>query len=102
MRKVERLKSEAREAAHKRGHQLKPFLRDPLKDTSRKVYSTVCLNCEMGVVVNDRPAPNDIDISGEAVALNCKRDVSKLRTSCVLCGNEMEGKRRCPDRKSVV
>jgi len=41
----------------------------------------------MEVCVNDKPAPNDIDISGEAVALNCKHNYqididNKVTTSC--------------------
>lgn len=31
-----------------------------------------CKNCGKEVMVNTRPEPNEIDIGGEAVALNCE------------------------------
>lgn len=93
MRRVERLKSEARQAASQRGHVLKPFLRG---EYNTEVFVSVCRHCEMGAVVDPDPAPNGIDISGRAVAMNCKRDASLLPTKCSVCGNEMEGKRTCP------
>lgn len=93
MKKIDRLKAEATSAAEARGHKLRSFLKGSYFGDKR---ATVCHHCEMGVMVNAHPAPNDIEISGEAVALNCHRDVSTFRTSCSSCGNEMEGKRTCP------
>jgi hypothetical protein len=37
----------------------------------RSVLIGVCVRCEAQAVCNAAPVPNDIDISGEAVALNC-------------------------------
>jgi len=31
-----------------------------------------CFNCGMEVYVTAKPRPNEIDVSGEAVALNCR------------------------------
>lgn len=39
---------------------------------SRSLRIGVCRRCEMSVTCNARPAPNDIEIGGEAVALNCE------------------------------
>ena len=33
-----------------------------------------CRHCGMEVWLHERPAPNQIDIGGEAVALNCKKE----------------------------
>lgn len=35
-----------------------------------RVYK--CAKCNMEVAIKPRPAPNEIDIGGEAVALTCK------------------------------
>jgi hypothetical protein len=44
------------------------FTRDPFWSN---VYQSFCKTCGMGVYVDGHPAPNGIDIHGEAVALNC-------------------------------
>jgi len=31
----------------------------------------VCVKCEMHVYVNTKPDPNEIEIAGDAIALNC-------------------------------
>jgi hypothetical protein len=64
------LQLEALEACKFRGHTMGPFL-------SHKPYPDViawsrCKVCDMQVVVNVKPAPNGIDIGGEAVALTCE------------------------------
>lgn len=67
MKKLDRLKSEARQAATQQGHELKRFrfIRESYASAHYK-------HCNMAVVVCDNPAPNDIDTAGQAVALNCK------------------------------
>jgi len=66
MRKIERLRLEALESCNFRGHEMKPFSRK-----YRHWWDSECRNCGKGVYLNDEPAPNGIDIHGEAVALHC-------------------------------
>jgi hypothetical protein len=65
--KIARLRSEARQACSFRGHKLGRFT--AAKYSHR--YFAECSECKMGVTVNPHPAPNDIEIGGEAVALHC-------------------------------
>lgn len=67
MRKIERLKHEARESATWRGHSLSRF--------SRGYYgaSAEC-KCGCSVSVSDKPPANGCEIMGDAVAINCKDD----------------------------
>ena len=66
MRTIERLRREALEGCSWRGHHMRPFAR--LGKTSR---NAICQTCHMEVVIDSKPAPNGIDIGGEAIALNC-------------------------------
>jgi len=66
MRKIERLRREALESCIYRGHKMRPFSRQ-----YRHWWDSECKDCGMAASINDEPAPNDIDIGGEAVALNC-------------------------------
>jgi hypothetical protein len=59
----------ARNSAAMRGHLLNPF--EPLE--ADRTFAATCQRCGREVVVNLRPAPNEIDIAGEVVALNCDR-----------------------------
>ena len=68
-----KLRREARSACAFRGHDMAKFERlDPASSDRVRAVST-CRNCGMQVRVLTHPAPNEVDISGEAVALNCKR-----------------------------
>lgn len=60
------LKQSARESAIGRGHDMTSFKR--LED---HVYESACKVCYAHVYVNTHLAPNDIDITGLAVACNC-------------------------------
>lgn len=91
MKKIDRLKAEATASAEARGHTLKSFLKGSYFGDK---CATVCTTCERGVMVD--ATPNGTGVSGDATLLVCHRDSSTLRTSCSLCGNEMEGKRTCP------
>lgn len=91
MKKIDRLKAEATATAEANGHTLKSFLKGSYFGDK---CATVCATCERGVMV-DATSSGD-GITGEATLLPCHRDVSRLRTSCSSCGNEMEGKRTCP------
>lgn len=64
------LRRSARLSAHRRSHFLTPF-RKHSEDHNNTCATAICRNCGMTVTVNTRPAPNQIDIGGEAVALNC-------------------------------
>lgn len=80
MRRVDRLKREAREAAEWRRHRLTrwhtvgvgPTAHDRRYPPMIKGYFATCRYCGKGVNVIPNPMPNEIDVSGEAVALNCK------------------------------
>lgn len=66
MRKIDRLKWEAREAALFRGHSLGFF-----ESLGENKAVASCQDCGMEVYVDSRPMPNGIDIHGDAVADNC-------------------------------
>lgn len=70
MRKVERLKREAKDACEWRGHEMYRFERGFVYTN---MHYTSCKKCGMDVTVNTNPMPNQISIAGEAVALNCDR-----------------------------
>lgn len=75
MRKIERLKNSASASAYYHGHHLSRY---KISSRSANEYvvgyraSATCVDCGMAVFVDSLPPPNGIDISGEAVALNCK------------------------------
>ena len=65
------LRRHTRESCKWRGHDMPPFQRfEGFWNCPRLQYSE-CRRCNMQVIVNARPTPNEIDIGGEAVALNC-------------------------------
>jgi hypothetical protein len=74
---IKSLRNEARRAAEHRGHTLGKFSR--LRGNAAKVYSPTwetysaagCKSCGADVAVYPNPAPNGIEICGEAVATNC-------------------------------
>jgi hypothetical protein len=69
MTRIERLRHEALESCRFRGHNMTRFNQaDFYRDTIRYAH---CKVCGMQVVINSRPAPNEINISGRAVALHC-------------------------------
>lgn len=65
-----RLEQEARAACEARGHLLHGFRPDEWRQTT--LSSACCARCGRGVEVNANPRPNEIDVGGEAVAINCK------------------------------
>lgn len=70
MTNLQRLKAEARGAARFRGHTLTPWRPDSYWPT---VQNAQCTCCGRGARIDTNPPPNGVDISGEAVALNCER-----------------------------
>lgn len=67
MTHINRLRLEALKACNGRGHKMSRFTR-----LASHTMESICRRCNRGVCLNTKPAPNEIDISGEAVALNCK------------------------------
>ena len=65
--KLARLKREALESAMFHGHSMYPFA----TIVPNVVARSHCQNCGKYVQVDTQPAPNGIEIGGEAVALGC-------------------------------
>ena len=65
-RKEQLLINQAVESCEWRGHKMGDF--EPI---SPYVAVSCCKQCNMQVAINTRPLPNEIDIGGEAVAVNC-------------------------------
>lgn len=68
--KVQRLMTQARLAAASRGHILGAFQKH-LRSPKNMVGTATCSVCGREVQFIERPAANEIDIGGEALALNC-------------------------------
>ena len=69
MAKLEELIVDAEKACSRRGHRLSNWVSD------RKLTAyNECLNCGTHVTVRVKPMPNQVDISGDAVALNCRTE----------------------------
>lgn len=70
MTKLERLRKAALKSCKWREHKMDQF---KTVDPSRPHYKeATCKRCGMVVGINAKPMPNDIEIGGEAVALNCE------------------------------
>lgn len=72
--KAAKLKKEAREAATWRGHDLGRFETSGFWTAGDRFVATAeCKTpgCDAQVTVNTNPAPNQIDIMGDAVAVGC-------------------------------
>ncbi len=66
MTKLRRLKNEARESAYSREHPLGNFQTDDATTATAE-----CPECGAYVQVRTDPRPNEIEIGGNAVAVNC-------------------------------
>lgn len=85
MRRIERLRQEAIASAGYRGHKMARCT--IFYDGYGGIRATsVCKRCGMGLVVITKPNPNDIDISGEAIALNC----SGQNVTCHACHTKQD------------
>lgn len=69
MTTIEALKNSAESTCEWRGHNLGKWWDYDNGQSSNADCSN--LQCSAGVTVHIRPAPNQIDIGGNAVALNC-------------------------------
>ena len=65
------LMKESRESTKYRQHKMSPWL----DVTKEYIKYSACEHCGMEVWVNAKPLPNEIDVGGQAVALNCYPDV---------------------------
>lgn len=70
MTKYESLKNQAKELASNRMHKLGRFTFR--LSPNRMVGCAECTVCKAHVTINTNPLPNDIDIGGTAIAVNCK------------------------------
>lgn len=70
------LQGEAEISANLRGHVLE---NDWLLygNGKRKISWNSCKHCNMQVIVIANPLPNEINISGEAVAIDCNRETKQ-------------------------
>lgn len=71
MTKEARLKGEAKRGCEWRGHRMGNFRGGGRRNTWDHCFTARCKDCGKHVYVELTPAPNSIDISGEAIALNC-------------------------------
>lgn|GEM_PF-4169154 len=72
MTKLRRLINEAKKSCEFRGHIMKRFTHSvPYNGIIWGHAYSECEACKKSVMCNAKPAPNDIEISGEAVALHC-------------------------------
>src|SRR6266446_6276311 len=67
MTTLQRLKKEALHACNRRGHTMSRF----------RGNTATCKICKRWVQVLDKTLPNQIDIGGPAVALDCEHQISK-------------------------
>ena len=66
---LEELKHEAEVAAQVRGHKLGRW--EDFGSPNRPYARNSCILCNKSIQVCPNPLPNEIDIGGEAIALNC-------------------------------
>lgn len=69
MAQFETLAKNGRAATRARGHTMAALSRT--RYGSHPVWSSQCVHCHAFLSVNLYPYPNEIDIGGAAVALNC-------------------------------
>mgnify|MGYP001356895960 CR=1 FL=1 len=70
MKKIQRLRLEALDGCRFRGHNMSNF--EYFYEHGEKTIAfSKCLKCKKEVGIWADPAPNGIDIAGEAVALGC-------------------------------
>ena len=65
------LRIEADTSCKFRGHKMSWNVPSKYNNSKRECQPARCEYCDMEVFIDTKPAPNSIDISGEAVALNC-------------------------------
>jgi len=68
------LMEETKNTVLSRGHDVKNWL-----VLGGDCYSLECKDCKMSVMVKENPLPNEINVGGEAVALNCVKPVKEKK-----------------------
>jgi hypothetical protein len=68
------LMQETRDAVLARGHNVKNWL-----VLGNDCYALECADCKMTCTVKDKPLPNEIKASGEALAMNCVKPVKEKK-----------------------
>lgn len=75
MRRIERLKSEARQSSANAGHKLGRFYHvnrySEVHNPARPIFRATCEVCGAYVQVLPNPYPNEIDISGDVFGRVC-------------------------------
>jgi hypothetical protein len=66
MSSIKTLSREAHESAKFRGHDMTRF-----KRINHKQWYSECKNCHKTMIINIDPMQNEIDIMGNAIALDC-------------------------------
>lgn len=69
--KLDRLIKDARTVCKFRGHDMRRFVKLPISLSISA--ASICKKCGASVVVRTKPLPNEIDIGGSAVAIDCKK-----------------------------
>ena len=70
MNKYQKLRKELLEATKFRGHNM--YASSQIWSVKGRIIKTYsCKNCEMTATIDTKPSPNDIDLGGSALALNC-------------------------------
>ena len=88
--KLQRLRKEARSSAEWRGHVFPRRWYFPVNYPARQTLT--CIRCGMSVTVLLNPQPNEIDIGGKAVALNCEYTYQEFLDYCTQDIKEIEKK----------
>lgn len=65
------LKKQAQQSTHWRGHTMR-WVKPVHWGQGRYIQTAVCKRCNRTVQLLTHPMPNEINIGGEAVALNCE------------------------------
>lgn len=79
MRKIDRLRKEALQSCNARGHKMGRFIHDKLPCNTHGFHYVgfaECKECGAYVEILTHPQPNQIEIGGPAVAINCTGDQS--------------------------
>jgi len=84
-----KLKRDATESAARRGHVLRRFWKiEPTRSEEIPPFAnrgewwrSECVHCWADVDVHTQPMPNEIDIGGEAIALNCGSNTALVASS---------------------
>jgi hypothetical protein len=72
MNKIQTLRNEAKQSATLRGHTMTRFVPMLGFDWEPVGWTSRCKVCGWSVEVRTNPAPNQTNIMGEAVTLNCR------------------------------